>query len=167
MPLFSRRPGSKTPMSLSYLNLGLRYDNDIGVFDPGLRLKSGIVTPRSGDNLLFAPRVGFAWDLTGSRKTVIRGGAGLYYADIQANQVIDQEIFNGERSLQVSVDRKPGANIDLTAPFGATTGTDFLSGKVPVAQQAIQILTPGAVTPYSLQLSIGVERQFGKDWTVA
>ncbi len=90
------------------LNLGLRYDNDIGIFDPSLSLKSGIVTPRKGDNLLFAPRLGFTFDVTGSRKTVIRGGAGMFYGDILANQVIDQQIFNGQDSLQPSVGAKPG-----------------------------------------------------------
>ena len=148
------------------LNLGLRYDNDLGVFDPSLRLKSGIVTPRSGDNLNFAPRIGFAWDLTGSRKTVIRGGAGIYFADIAANQVIDQQIFNGEQSLQPSVSAKPGQPISLSAPFGSTTGQDFISGAVPASVQAVQILGHDAHTPYSFQSSIGMERQFGRDWTL-
>ena len=147
------------------LNLGLRYDNDIGVFDPSLQLKSGIVTPRSGDNLNFAPRVGFAWDLTGSRKTIIRGGAGIYFADIAANQVIDQQIFNGEQSLQPSVSAKPGSPISLAAPFGSVTGDDFISGKVPASVQAVQILGHDAHTPYSFQSTIGLERSFGPNWT--
>ena len=149
------------------LNLGLRYDNDLGIFDPSLRLASGIVTPRSGDNHNFAPRLGFAWDVTNNRKTVVRGGAGIYYADIQANQVIDQQIFNGQQSLQVSVDRTASSTIDLTHPFGSTTGDQFLSGAVPVAKQQVQILDHNAHTPYSFQSSIGVERQFGKDWTLS
>ncbi len=149
------------------LNLGLRYDNDLGIFNPGLYLKSGIQTPHYNDNLLFQPRVGFAWDVTGSRKTVIRGGAGLFYADIQANQTIDSAIFNGETTISPALQATPGNPINLLAPFGTTTGEDFLSGAVPVNAQTIQPLGPHVQTPYSFQVSGGVERQFGANWTVS
>jgi len=147
------------------LNLGVRYDNDRGVFFTP-QLASGVVPSRGGDNNNISPRVGFAYDLMGDRKTVIRGGAGLYFADIQANQVINQSIFNGQTSLQVAVERGPGQSIDLNNPFNGITGDEFLSGAVPVAKQGIQILGRNAVTPYSFQASIGAERQVGKNWTV-
>jgi Carboxypeptidase regulatory-like domain/TonB dependent receptor len=149
------------------LNLGLRYDNDIGIFDPSLNLKSGIVTPRSGDNLNFAPRIGFAYDVRNNGKTVIRGGVGKYFSDIQANQVIDQEIFNGQQSIQASVSRTSTSNINLLAPFGATTAAQILSGAVVIPQQAVQILAHDAHTPFSLQASLGAQHQFGKDWTLS
>lgn len=150
-------------------NIGVRYDNDLGIFDPTLRLKSGIQTPDYNDNLMFQPRLGFAYDPLGDRKTVIRGGAGIFRADIQANQVIDQQIFNGQSSLQPSV--QVGVNgvtgINLTAPFGSTTAAQFLSGAVPINAQAIQPLGPTIRTPYSLQMSLGVERQISKTWTAS
>ncbi len=149
------------------LNLGLRYDNDLGIFNPNLTLRSGVQTPHDNQNLLFQPRVGFAWDVTGSRRTVIRGGGGLFYADIQANASIDDTIFNGQTTISPTVTGTATNPVNLAAPFGTTTGQDFLSGAVPVAAQTIQTLGPNVQTPYSLQLSIGVEHQISKSWTLS
>ena len=148
------------------LNLGLRYDADIGIFGPTAPIPN-VRTPSFTSNSLFAPRFGFSYDPTGSRRTVIRGGAGMFYADIQANQTIDQQIFNGVTSLQPSIQARAGRPIDLTQPFGSTTGDQFLSGAVPINAQAIQVLAPNVRTPFSLQMSIGVEQQVRKDWTLS
>jgi hypothetical protein len=149
------------------LNLGVRYDNDLGIFNPDLYLKSGVQTPHYNDNLLFQPRVGFAWDPTGSRKTAIRGGVGIFYADIQANQTIDDAIFNGQTTISPAIQATSGKPIDLLHPFGSVTGDQFLSGAVPVSAQTIQPLAPNVHTPYSLQFSGGVEQQFAKTWTMS
>jgi hypothetical protein len=149
------------------LNLGVRYDNDLGIFNPDLNLKSGLQTPHYNDNLLFQPRFGFAYDVTGSRKTVIRGGAGIFYADIQFNQTLDDSIFNGQTTLSPAISPTAANPIDLTKPFGSITGDQFLSGAVPVNAQTIQPLAPNVHTPYSLQLSVGVERQLADSWTVS
>ena len=146
------------------LNLGLRYDNDLGIFDPSLTLKSGIKTPKYNDNLLFQPRIGFAYDITGSRKTVIRGGAGLFYADIQVNQAIDDQIFNGQTTLSPSISSTTGINLLNPLPY---TGAQYLAGSVPASIQSIQPLAPNVQTPYSFQYSGGIEHQIGKSWTVS
>lgn len=104
------------------LNLGLRYDNDIGMLSTSLVLASGLAVPHSGDNTNFGPRLGFAYDVKGDHKTVIRGGAGLYYGDIEANQFYDQALFNGQTSIQASAEAKPGVPINILQPFGAVTG---------------------------------------------
>jgi hypothetical protein len=147
------------------LNLGLRYDNDLGIFNPNLHLTSGLPTPHYNQNLLFQPRVGFTYDPKGDRKTVIRGGAGLFYADIQANATIDGQIFNGQTTLSPSVTGTTTNPINLSNPFNGVTGAQFLSGQVPVNAQAIQSLDPNVHTPYSLQMSIGVEHQINSRWS--
>src|SRR5580704_4313616 len=150
------------------LNLGLRYDNDLGIFDPSLHLTGtgAPATPHYNQNLLFQPRFGFTYDPTGSRKTVIRGGAGLFYADIQANQTIDGQIFNGQTTLSPSLSPTAANPINLLAspnPFGYSS-SQFLAGQVSVSIQSIQPLGPNVRTPYSLQMSGGVERQLSKTW---
>jgi hypothetical protein len=132
------------------LNLGVRYDNDLGAFAPNLKLNNGLLTPKSNDNNNFAPRLGFVYDLAGTGKTVVRGGAGLFYSDISANQTIDMQIFNGVTSLQRSVTGSAASPLNLQNPFPASIATP---------RQAVQPLGPNVSTPYSLQLSIGVQRE--------
>ncbi len=60
------------------LNIGLRYEN---FGRPGANPNPAL--PRSGtfpaDNNNFAPRLGLAFDPTGTGRTVLRAGAGIYY----------------------------------------------------------------------------------------
>jgi len=132
------------------LNLGVRYDNDLGAFDPGLKLNNGLLTPQSGDNNNIAPRLGFVYDLAGNGKTVLRGGGGLFFSDISANQTIDMQIFNGVTSLQQSVTGTATSPLNLQNPFPTT---------VTIPRQAVQPLGPNVATPYSLQISAGVQRE--------
>ena len=78
------------------VNLGLRYelttvlkdrDNKLGNFDPNsptgfAQVGFGLSSPYNGDHNNFSPRIGFAWDLQGNGKTVIRGGGSLMYEEI-------------------------------------------------------------------------------------
>jgi carboxypeptidase family protein len=74
------------------VNIGVRYElntvvkeknNLIGNFDPVKGLQQvgvgGVSSPFNGDHNNFGPRFGFAWDIAGNGKTVVRGGGSVLY----------------------------------------------------------------------------------------
>jgi hypothetical protein len=135
------------------LNLGLRYDNDLGAYNTSYVPTAGLLTPNSNPNANFAPRLGFSYDPAGDGKTSIRGGAGLYYADQAANAIIDEELYsNTARALQATVS---GTNLTLPAPFAGQTPTDNPTDYVTSPQPVLR----GAKTPYALEASFGLARQ--------
>jgi len=76
----------KKNVTLSY---GVRYVRETGRTNsdypaiPQLNaLIPGLGNPIRQPNLDFAPQLGFAWDPTGSGKTSIRGGIGLFYENV-------------------------------------------------------------------------------------
>jgi hypothetical protein len=83
------------------LNLGVRYELNtvvhernglMGNFDP----IQGLVqsnNPYNGDHNNFSPRVGLAWDIFGTGKTVLRLGGGIIYEQFSF------DVMNGEGNL--------------------------------------------------------------------
>ena len=148
------------------LNLGLRYEQQT-------------FTDSRKD---FAPRAGFAYNVRGDGKTVIRGGFGIYYSQIpdnaQANYALTGPtgVFNytagpGQVGFPSSVSSVPlaafpqGAQAPLRSLYLRPGDAAYYNQFFPAS--TLNGYPAGLYNPYSEQWSFGVERSLHSNWILS
>jgi hypothetical protein len=167
------------------LNYGLRYEintpyvdirNRMNAWDPG---RQSTVYPDAPAGLLFPgdpgvpagianvdyhefmPRIGVAWDPSGTGKFVVRAGYGIFY----------DGFTNGTGGpLQAAISalpwtqayQLPGPGFNLANPYGGSAppfGTNNF-----VAPATVLTVQSGMVPPYSQNWNLSIERVIAKDY---
>jgi hypothetical protein len=155
------------PSARLTLNLGLRYEIQYGPFGndfdtPALRAlaAAGYNTKRKTDMNNFGPRVGFAYDVKGDAKLVLRGGYGRYYDEIFQNITL-YEAWSDSRTPLNFVTASP-------APFTPNQYAANADGyrnsflDPTFAGQLTRLTAPDLVQPSADQYNLGVSAQLSQ-----
>ncbi len=123
------------------LTAGLRYTREMYDANPNPNPKV-MGLDQMPDNGALDPRVGFALDLFGNNKTVVRGGWGLFSVTNPAQNVASAFLQNGQNTLPYKVS------------YGAATAGLFTSGGLLSAAQRID--ASGHLLPLDQSLLSGL-----------
>ncbi len=145
------------------VNLGLRYEVHAGPYQNNfdtLALRAlkakGFPTERSLDTNNLGPRVGFAYDLSGDGKTVVRGGYGRYYDEIFQNITL-YEYWSDVRHPTFFISTTPSFT---PAQYAASRDAIRNSFTDPTfAGQILRLTAPDLRQPSADQLNFGFSRQ--------
>jgi outer membrane receptor protein involved in Fe transport len=163
------------------LNLGLRWDPYLPFVDETdrfsqVRLKQrSTVFPTAPEGVVFpgdpgvprsiiekklsnlGPRLGFAYDLSGTGRTSVRGGYGVFYSQIR-QQAHNQISTNQPFSLKLTINNPPGG---IDNPY-QTTGNPFpfVPPQTPQDRSAYRFLTPMAITQWDRDFRNAIAQQW-------
>ena len=136
----------------------------------------------------FDPSAGFAWTVGPARRTVIRGGAGIYHDEASFFWKSRDRAFigpsgNGRVAVEGSVagldftsvpttysgrdllQVLPAIRADLLSQFG--DGTDLAVRGIDVIKQGDQLVDPTSTTGYALHANAGVQRELAPGFIAA
>jgi outer membrane receptor protein involved in Fe transport len=131
------------------LNLGLRYEYQEAIGD--------------GNNL--APRVGLVFDPTGTGRTVLRGGVGVFYDQAFQHGLLERFALEGPNAPTQTITLTPAdAGFPAFPSSLPSSLTGIPDGAAP-PRRNLYLIGEDVVNPMSTQVSFGLQHRLTPAWT--
>jgi Carboxypeptidase regulatory-like domain len=116
------------------------------------------------DTLNFAPRFGVAWSPFKSRKTVIRGGGGIFFDRLRNNQIENSLRYDGRRQVSYIVNGcRLGQTTDCTPIIFSNDVEEAIRlNNLSLQNTTLRPLDPNMKAPYDINTSLTLEQQLPK-----
>ena len=177
------------------LHAGLRYEyfgapvnagrakDEIVNLGPGTTFRERITnaylaTPKQGDQSLYstdrlnlAPRLGFAWTIGRSGKTIVRASYGIFYDRLFDNLWLNTQLNNSVQATVTDLTAHPIAGLDISKPLAENfslyqqarpDGDPRISPAL--SRFGLTLFQPGLRTPYVQSFFAGVQSRVGDRW---
>ena len=147
------------------LNLGLRYDLQVGTFNEDIRdIQFPLPIPfhegadARGDKNNWGPRIGFVYDLSGdgTGRTTVKGGYGKFFENIRTLTNFGERWWHQGQTIVIN-------NPDYLDPLGGRSREEFLSTAPP----NITILDNNYEQPYAHHFNLGFAHQLRDDMALS
>jgi len=128
----------------------------------GISGQPGVPHGMVGDHWAeFGPRIGFAYDVTGTGTTVLRGGFGAMYERVQGN-----DMYNGGTNVPFSASAGLN-NVSLSNPKLNIASGQTITGLPVVVPSITGLATDNYKAPVTYQYSFGMQHALGSKAVLA
>jgi hypothetical protein len=176
------------------LNLGMRWEPALFPYDSALPVpgflagRQSVVAPKAPRGVVyggdpgikasivpnyraeFSPRIGFAWNIGGDRRTVIRAGYGIFRAGTHFDGLVRNMSSSAPFNSSISINNPPstanpyaGYQGTIPFPYSPPATTDYTFA----ANSALRMLDATAHPGYTQSWNLTVERQITGDAAVS
>lgn len=139
------------------LNAGVRYEYqkqpDTGNVNPLYPQTAHVPSDKNN----WMGRVGFAWDILGDHRTLVRGGGGIFYTPTPS--IIPANVLLNDGFSNVNY-------VFVNPAFAWPTRLDARPGGASPSKPSIQVIDPNFVNTKVYRYTLGIEREIIPDFAV-